>query len=101
MKKLKVKLQIFFLILFILFIAYWTVFGGNGILKLRQIRQESEQVKAASELIKAENERLKKEIKLLQEDKNYVGKVAREDLGMTRKDEIIFKKKQDDGQEKK
>ena len=101
MKKLKVKIQCSLLLLFILLIAYWTVFGENGILKLRQIRQESEKVKAASELIKAENERLKKEIKLLQEDKNYVGKVAREELGMTRKDEIIIKKKQDDGQEKK
>lgn len=70
-------------------------------MQLQKIKQESEKVKAASRMIQAENERLKKEIKLLQEDKNYVGKVAREDLGMTRKDEIIFKKKQADEQVKK
>jgi cell division protein FtsL len=100
MKKLKAKIQFLLLIFFIFLIAYWTVFGDNGILKLRKVEQESEKVKAASEKIKTENERLKKEIKLLQEGK-YVEKVAREELGMTSKDEIIFKKKQDDGKEKK
>jgi cell division protein FtsB len=101
MKKLKVKLKFLFLVLFIFSIAYWTIFGDNGILKLKKIEQETEKVKAASEKIKLENERLKKEIKLLQEDKKYVEKVAREELGMTRKDEIIFKKKQEDVKETK
>ena len=100
MKKLKEKIQFLLLAFFIFLIAYWTIFGDNGILKLRKIEQESEKVKAASEKIKAENERLKKEIKLLQEDRKYVEKVAREELGMTRKDEIIYKKKQNDGKEK-
>jgi cell division protein FtsB len=101
MKKLKAKIQVLLLIFLIFLIAYWTIFGDNGILKLRKIEQENEQVKVASEKIKAENERLKKEITLLREDRKYVEKVAREELGMTRKDEIIFKKKQDDGKEKK
>jgi len=101
MKKLKEKIQFLLLIFFIFLIAYWTIFGDNGILKLRKIEQESEKVKAASEKIKAENERLKKEIKLLQEDRKYVEKVAREELGMTRQNEIIYKKKQADGKEKK
>jgi cell division protein FtsB len=101
MKKLKAKIQVLLLIFFIFLIAYWTIFGDNGILKLRKIEQENEQVKAASEKIKTENERLKKEIKLLREDKKYVEKVAREDLGMTRKDEFIFKKKPDPEKEKK
>jgi len=98
---LKEKIQFLLLIFFIFLIAYWTIFGDNGILKLRKIEQESEKVKAASEKIKAENERLKKEIKLLQEDRKYVEKVAREELGMTRQNEIIYKKKQADGKEKK
>jgi len=101
MKKLKEKVQFLLLIFFIFLIAYWTIFGDNGILKLRKIEQENDKVKAASEKIKEENERLKKEIKLLQEDRKYVEKVAREELGMTRKDEIIFKKKQNNGKEKK
>ena len=101
MKKLKAKIQFLLLIFFIFMIAYWTIFGDNGLLKLRKVEQESEQVKAASEKIKKENERLKKEIKLLLDDRKYLEKVAREDLGMTRKDEIIYKKKQDDGKEKK
>ncbi|HPD60531.1 MAG TPA: septum formation initiator family protein [Thermodesulfobacteriota bacterium] len=98
---MKEKIQFLLLIFFVFLIAYWTVFGDNGILKLREIKQESDKVKAASEKIKAENERLKKEIKLLQEDRKYLEKVAREDLGMTRQDEIIYKKKQDYGKEKK
>ena len=101
MKKLKAKIQVLLLVFFIFLIAYWTIFGDNGILKLRKVEQESEKVKAASEKIKTENERLKKEIKLLQEDRKYVEKVAREELGMTRQNEIIYKKKQDDVKEKK
>jgi len=101
MKNLKAKVQFLLLIFFIFLIAYWTIFGDNGILKLRKIEQENEKVKVASEKIKAENERLKKEIKLHQEDRKYVEKVAREELGMTRQDEIIYKKKQDDGKEEK
>ena len=98
---MKEKIQFLLLIFSIFLIAYWTIFGDNGILKLKKIEQESEKVKAASEKIKSENERLKKEIKLLQDDRKYVEKVAREELGMTSKDEIIFKKKHDDGKEKK
>ena len=101
MKKLKIKIQFLLLIFFICLIAYWTIFGENGILKLKKIEQETGKVKAASEKIKAENQELKKEIKLLQEDGKYVEKIAREDMGMTRKDEIIYKKKQVDGKEKK
>ena len=101
MKNLKSKIQFLLLVFFIFLIAYWTIFGDNGILKLKKIEQENQQVKMASEKIKAENEKLKKEIKLLREDKKYVEKVAREELGMTRKDEIIYKKKQDNAKEEK
>jgi cell division protein FtsB len=101
MKKLKAKIQFLLLIFFIFLIAYWTIFGDNGLLKLRKVEQESEQVKAASEKIKKENERLKKEIKLLLDDRKYLEKVAREEMGMTSTDEIIYKKKPDEAKEKK
>ena len=70
-------------------------------MKLRKVEQESEKVKAASEKIKKENERLKKEIKLLLDDRKYLEKVAREEMGMTSTDEIIYKKKPDEAKEKK
>jgi len=93
MKKLKGKIQFLLVVIVILFITYLTIFGENGILKIRKIKQETEKVKVTGEKIKGDNERIKKEIKLLQEDERYVGKVAREELGMSRKDEIIFKRR--------
>jgi cell division protein FtsB len=51
-----------------------------------------EAIKASTERIKRENETLKKEIKLLQSDDKYIEKIAREELGLVREDEVIYKK---------
>jgi len=92
MKSLKRKIKLLFLSLIIFLVVYLTIFGNNGILKIRQIEQETKRVQQASENLKTENEKLKKEINLLQQDDKYIEKIAREELGMVQPDEIIVKK---------
>ncbi|MBW1679592.1 MAG: septum formation initiator family protein [Deltaproteobacteria bacterium] len=94
MKELKgrFKYLIVVLIFIILMITYYTVFGERGILQLRKLERNTEKIKASTEKIKQENENLKNEIELLQGDDQYIERIAREDLGLVREDEIIYKK---------
>ena len=92
MKNRKGKIKYFLLALVVLGITYFTVFGDHGILELRKMKQEETKIKAMAEAVKAENEKLKEEIKLLKEDEDYIEKVAREEMGLAQKDEIVYKK---------
>ena len=76
----------------VLFMGYFVVFGERGILYLQKLRSELEIVSAASCDLRAENERLKNEITLLQNDTRSIEKIAREKLGLVKKNEIIYKK---------
>ena len=80
------------LIFLILIILYQTIFGEGGIIQLRRMERNLEAIKASTERIKKENESLKKEIKLLQSDEKYIEKIAREELGLVREGEVIYKK---------
>jgi cell division protein FtsB len=76
----------------ILVITYYTVFGERGVLELRKLERTVEEAKAKTEEVKKENERLKQEIQRLQSDQQYIEKLARQELGLARKDEMIYKK---------
>ena len=80
------------LVFMILLIAYYTIFGERGILKTRKLGRNLENIRASTQRLKEENEGLKREIRLLQEDDDYVEKIAREELGLAREDEIIYKR---------
>lgn len=84
----------YFIVLFliILMMIYYTVFGERGLLHLKKMRHDLGKIKAMSEEVKKENDKLKKEAYLLQSDKRYIEKIAREDLGLVQEDEIIYKK---------
>lgn len=82
------------LIFLILLILYQTIFGKRGIIQLRRMKRNLEAIKASAERIKRENESLKKEIKLLQTDEKYIGKIAREKLGLVQEGEVIYIKRE-------
>ena len=59
---------------------------------LKKLRKDLTQIQALSEEVEKENDKLKHETYLLQSDKRYIEKIAREDLGLVKEDEIIYKK---------
>jgi len=75
-----------------LLIAYYTIFGERGILRMRKLGRNLESIRASTQNLKEENEGLKSEIRLLQEDEDYIEKIAREELGLAREDEIVYKR---------
>ena len=80
------------LVFMILLIAYYTIFGERGILQMRKLGRNLETIRASTQNLKEENGGLKSEIRLLQEDEDYVERIAREELGLAREDEIVYKR---------
>ncbi|MFH1593459.1 MAG: septum formation initiator family protein [Candidatus Omnitrophota bacterium] len=62
-----------------------------GFSKLQELRERNRDLEKRIEILKISNEELGKEKERLETDPSYVEKIAREKLGMARKDEIILK----------
>lgn len=59
--------------------------------KLQELKEENRNLNKRVEILTKANEELKEEKEKLENDPSYVEKIAREKLGMARKDEIILK----------
>jgi len=79
-------MTIFLLLLFI-------VFGENGITDLYHLKMEKENLSKKNDELKKENISLYREIERLKHDPRYVEDVARKELGVIGKDELIIKVK--------
>ncbi|MBN1354108.1 MAG: septum formation initiator family protein [Candidatus Omnitrophica bacterium] len=62
-----------------------------GFSKLQELKEENRNLQKRIEILTKTNEELKKIKYKLENDPSYVEKIAREKLGMAKKDEIILK----------
>lgn len=67
------------------------VLGDNGWVELTRLRANRDSLIQANEQLTRENMRLYHTIERLQNDLTYIENVARQELGMIRSDELIFK----------
>lgn len=81
-----------FLSLLYLMIAF--VFGNSGFIRYLELKEKKGRLVQDIREIEARNSRLKSDAKLLKENPFYVEKYAREDLGMAKPDEYVFKYEQ-------
>src|SRR5215510_15133374 len=72
------------------FLAVSTLVGERGLLHLWQLRQEQRDLEAQVFALIRENEELRSRLLRLQTDDEFVEKVAREELKVVRKGEIIY-----------
>lgn len=90
----KQNILIFVVILALFSMLLFIVFGDSGFSDLNQLKAERERLlKKNAELVQ-ENLSLYREIERLKNDPAYVESVARKELGVIGKDEVIFKLKQ-------
>lgn len=75
----------------ILIVAGWAVFGDKGLVDVYRLGQERDGIINHNIALEARNRALEEEIRLLNTDKRYVGYVARRELGMIGKDELLYK----------
>ncbi|HYM61585.1 MAG TPA: septum formation initiator family protein [Thermoanaerobaculia bacterium] len=78
---LSIVLTVVFLIL---------AFSDRGIAELQQSRRRVDQLRAEIHQLQAENARIKAEIESVKKSTYAVERIAREDLGMARKGEVIY-----------
>lgn len=75
----------------ILILSLFTTFGERGLLHLWHLRGEQKRLDESNFVLQKENERLRERIYRLRHDDLYLEKIAREDLGLVRPEEIIYR----------
>ncbi len=94
--EIKKRRLIFFtiVVLSLLYLAASFTFGDAGLLKYRELKRKKVQLAGEIQAIEVRNSRLKSELKQLKENPFYLEKYAREDFGMAKPDEYVFKYEQ-------
>jgi len=72
-------------------LSLFTTFGERGLLHLWRLWGEQKKLDEANFLLQKENEILRERIYRLRNDDLYLEKIAREDLGLARPGEIIYR----------
>lgn len=88
----KIILAMVFFAMFNLLLV--VLFGDNGWLELRRLDQTHRSLVNANHSLTRENLKMYRSIDRLQTDSAYIEDIARQELGMIRSDELIFKFKQ-------
>lgn len=83
--------NIFIIILATLCVVFLLVyFAPCGIQRYLQVKENLTLINSELDELKQKNQELTEEIALLKTDPNYVEKIARQKLGMLKKNEVLF-----------
>ena len=91
------KRRLIFLTIAILSLLYLVVsfsFGETGLLRYLQLREKKSQLVREIREVETQNSRLQSDTKRLRENPFYLEKHARENFGMAKPDEYVFKYEQ-------
>jgi cell division protein FtsB len=90
-KPAQLKLALIFGILVL--IAYFVIiiFGDNGLRALNAMKQELNSINVQNEKIQQKNIEKHRKVKRLKEDPEFIENIARQELKMIKKDEVVFK----------
>ncbi len=89
----KGKRKRYLILLAITAITVFAIFGDNGLLDVYRLSSERDRILSYNSSLEKENKALEREIELLKTDKDYIGSLARQELGVIGKNEIIYKVK--------
>jgi len=80
-----------YIIIFIVFVGLLITFGNRGLWDSYLMQKRLHELQRANHDIIRENAALKKEINLLQSNLNYIEMIARNDLGMVKQGDVVFR----------
>lgn len=69
---------------------FFTFFGDKGLLQVYRLRRELREIERVTMELRQENERLIGEIDNLRTNKKYIEELARRELGLVKKGEIVY-----------
>jgi len=67
------------------------VFGNHGVLAMRRSQQEAREAQQQIDQMNEENRQLEEKVKALKTDPQAIERIAREEMGLARPGEYIFK----------
>lgn len=76
-------------------IALLAVFGDRGLMDVLKLRGERDVILNTNKALEGENSLLETKIALLKKDRRYIGQIARDELGMIGRNEIIYRFRDD------
>ncbi len=88
---LKKKFLLFLAILVLFNLILVVIFSDNGLVDLIMLKKEKERSSEKNREVIRENLSLYREIERLKHDPEFIGSVARKELGVVGKDEVILK----------
>ena len=91
----KKNILLVIIILLMSSLLLFIVFGENGLVDLNRLQTERDHLLKQNEALTQENLSLYREIERLKKDPEYVENVARQELGVIGKDEVILKTPKD------
>ncbi len=71
-------------------LLFFTVTGNHGVLQLKKINNELEAYQRKNDQLESEIREVKMHISQLQHDNSALEKIAREELGMARRNETVY-----------
>lgn len=78
------------LLIFIAALALPVIFLNKEFLRFYQLKEEYNYILSKNAALRKENQIFLLEIEALKKDKGYIEKIAREELGMVKKGEIVY-----------
>ena len=94
------KILLSFAILALFSMLLFIVFNEYGLADLRLLKQERDQLLQKNAQLEKENLSMYRQIDRLKNDLKFIESVARQELGMVGKDEIVFNLKKPEKDEK-
>lgn len=89
-KLCKEKKHYILLSLFVVVLFFITTFGERGLIRLYKLSRERDSILEYKKKIETENASFRNEIDLLKNDDKYIEVVARKELGMIGKNELVY-----------
>ena len=78
------------IVLLVSVMIFFTFFGDKGLLQVYRLRRELKEIERVNMELRQENERLRAEIANLRTNKKYIEELARKELGLVKKGEIVY-----------
>lgn len=80
-----------YLLLIILFVGFFIVFGNRGLLDNQRLKEKLAELRSENARFEAVNGSLRREIVLVREEPRYIESVARHELGMVKRGDFIYR----------
>ncbi|HNU85128.1 MAG: septum formation initiator family protein [Pseudomonadota bacterium] len=80
-----------YLLLIILFVGFFIVFGNRGLLDNQRLKDKLADLRAENARLEAVNNGLKREAVLVREESRYIESVARQELGMVKQGDLVYR----------